>query len=171
MIQVYTGDGKGKTTAAIGQAIRAAGRGLRVVLIQFLKESERGRGDSVILQKLDLPLIVELFGEDLLDPASEARRRQIQSCVAEGLDFAKKQMTAGVDMIILDEISHAVNLGLCTEVEVMQLIEKLPENIELILTGRDMPPLILERADLVTEMKKTRHPYDRGIEARNGIEY
>lgn len=171
MIQVYTGDGKGKTTAAIGQAVRAAGRGLTVVFIQFLKESELGGGDAATLRQLDLPLTIERFGEDMLGPVSDSKRRQIQERVALGIDFARSRIAEGVDLMILDEISHAVNLGLCKEDEVLRLLESAPEQLELILTGRDMPPAITDRADLVTEMKNVRHPYDKGAKARDGIEY
>jgi cob(I)alamin adenosyltransferase len=171
VIQVYTGDGKGKTTAAIGQAVRAAGQGLNVVLIQFLKESKRGMCDAATLRRLGLPLTVEVFGEDILEAVVDDKRRQIKARVAEGLDFARLKLRDGIDMMILDEISHAVNLGLCTVDEVLRLLDSVPEKTEILLTGRQMPDEFMSRADLITEMKKIRHPFDKGITARGGIEY
>lgn len=171
MIQVYTGDGKGKTTAAMGLAVRAAGRGLKVVFIQFLKESERGGGDAATLAGLGLPIEAETFGEDMLAPANEDKKKRIAARVAEGIERAGEKMAAGADVIVLDEISHAVNLGLCREAEVVEMIKSAPAGAELILTGRDMPESILSLAGLVTEMRNIRHPYDEGVTARYGIDY
>lgn len=172
MIQVYTGDGKGKTTAAIGQAVRAAGRGFRVVLIQFFKESEKGCGDSETINKLGLSITPRLFGRDMLDPDGVAAKDEIAAKLAEGLALAREVIgDTKTDMLVLDEISHAVNLGLLSEEEVTRILDDAPEELEIVLTGSDMPSAIIDRADLVTQMKKLRHPHDKGIRARDGIEY
>jgi cob(I)alamin adenosyltransferase len=171
MIQVYTGDGKGKTTAAMGLAVRAAGRGLNVAFIQFLKESERGQRDAATLAGLGLPIEVEVFGEDLLEPADKERMKRVAARVAEGLKTVAEKLTAGADLVVLDEISHAVNLGLCRENEVLLIIKSAPVSAEVILTGRDMPEKIIELAGLVTEMRNIRHPFEKGVAARYGIEY
>lgn len=172
LVQVYTGNGKGKTTAALGLAIRAAGRGFRVVLIQFLKEAERGDGDARAVSRTILPIIIKRFGEDLLAPVSENKRKNIEQRVAAGLDYARTALKNDVaDLVILDEISHVVNLGLCSEDAVSELIDLKPARVELVLTGRDMPSSIIKKADLVTEMKNIRHPFDAGTGPRYGIEY
>ncbi|MFA5867521.1 MAG: cob(I)yrinic acid a,c-diamide adenosyltransferase [Actinomycetota bacterium] len=171
MIQVYTGDGKGKTTTAMGLAVRAAGRGFKVAFIQFLKESAGGGGDAATLANLSLPIEASRFGEDMLEPADEDKKNRIAARVAEGLDAAREKLKTGVDVLVLDEISHAINLGLCRQSEVVELIESVPEKVELVLTGRDMPEEIVELAGLVTEMRNIRHPYDDGVAARYGIEY
>ncbi len=171
MIQVYTGNGKGKTTAAMGLAVRAAGRGLKVAFIQFLKESARGGGDAATLANLSLPIETARFGEDLLEPAGEDKKKRIAARVAEGLETARAKIETGVDVLVLDEISHAINLGLCRQSDVVELIESVPEKVELVLTGRDMPGEIVDLAGLVTEMRQIRHPYDAGVPARYGIEY
>jgi cob(I)alamin adenosyltransferase len=171
MIQVYTGDGKGKTTAAMGLAVRAAGRGLKVAFFQFLKESSHGGGDAATLAKLGLPIEAMTFGEDMLEPPGDERRKRIAARVADGLQAAREQLKTGIDVLVLDEISHPVILGLCREEEVVELLKTSPAGTEIILTGRDMPEKLLELASLVTEMRNVRHPYDKGVTARYGIEY
>lgn len=171
MIQVYTGDGKGKTTAAMGLAVRAAGRGLKVIFIQFLKESEHGEGDAATLAGLGLPIDAETFGEDMLEPTDDDKKKRIAARVATGLEVAGEKLKAGADVLVLDEISQAVNLRLCREEDVVELIKSAPAGAEIIVTGRDMPEKILGLAGLVTEMRNVRHPYDKGVAARYGIEY
>ena len=172
LLQVYTGDGKGKTTAAVGQAVRAAGRGQRVIIIQFLKENLIGTGEDKGLGRAMLPIIVKKYGEDLLGKASEARKRKAAKRASEGLAYAKFQMEKEkADMIVLDEVSHLMNLGLVNKSEIVDFMNNRPTSVELILTGRDMPEEIMNRADLITEMGNVKHPYDKGTAARAGIEY
>ncbi len=171
MIQVYTGDGKGKTTAAMGLAVRAGGRGLKVAFIQFLKESSNAGGDAETITALGLPIEAARFGEDLLEPAGPDKIGRIAARVAEGLKAARDKLEAGVDVLVLDEISHAMNLGLCSQADVVELMKSAPAGAEIVLTGRDMPPDIMELAGLITEMRNIRHPYDEGVAARYGMEY
>jgi cob(I)alamin adenosyltransferase len=172
LVQVYTGEGKGKTTAAIGLAVRAAGRGLRVFIVQFLKEGERGSGEERGLSRAMLPVIIKKYGEDLLGTVSEAKRARVKQRVLDGYLFMQQQIGYNkADVYIFDEISHAINLGLIDLSLVTNLLDKRPKNVEFVLTGRDMPKEILERADLITEMTNIKHPFDSKIPARNGIEY
>jgi len=169
LIQIYTGDGKGKTTAAFGQALRAAGQGLKVFIIQFLK-GEGESGERTALK--GNPLIqIETFGRkgwvarDRPDPEDK-------KWVQKGLARALEVMEEGrVDLLILDEVNVAVAYGLLRIEEVLDLSDQKPAGMELILTGREAHPQILERADLVTEMKQVKHPAQRGVKARRGIEY
>jgi cob(I)alamin adenosyltransferase len=172
LVQIYTGDGKGKTTAAIGQAIRAAGRGQRVVVIQFLKEGERGTGEDKGISRSMLPIVLKRFGEDMLGTVSDKRRARVAARVAEGFAYAETTLEKRrADMVVLDEVSHIVNLGLTSSEAVIDLIKSKPADIEIVMTGRDMPQALVDAADLVTEMKSVKHPYDAGVLARSGIEY
>ena len=169
LIQVYTGNGKGKTTAALGQGLRAAGHGLRVTMIQFMKgkinygELEALRAvDGFTLEQFGLPTFVKKGA-----PSPEDLR-----LAAEGFARAEQLLREGsVDVLILDEINVAVDYGLLTLEQVLGLIEAKPPQVELILTGRYAPPEILERADLVSEVREVKHPYAAGVQAREGIEY
>lgn len=169
LVQVYTGNGKGKTTAAVGLAVRAAGKGFRVLMVQFLKgrhygeiESVKRFGDSFEIIQSGLDSFVKR-GE----PSEEDLRLAHQ-----GLDIARKAIMSGdYDIVILDEINCAVELGVLKVDEVVPLIDERPEGVELVLTGRWAPDEFCERADLITEMKKIRHCYDQGVQMREGIEF
>ena len=168
-IQVYTGEGKGKTTASLGQALRACGHGFKVLMIQFMKGSknygELMSSESVpgleIVQK-GLPTFVKK-GE----PSEEDLR-----LAAEGMELARKAVRdAAHDILILDEINCAVDYGLVDVKDVLDLIRGKPEGMELILTGRYAPAEVIEIADLVTEMREVKHHYNTGVEMREGIEF
>jgi len=169
LVHVYTGEGKGKTTAAFGQALRAAGQGLKVFIIQFLKGA-RETGERIALK--EHPLIhIEAYGRAgwvHQDRPEEEDRRLAQQAFARARSILQK---GEVDLLILDELNVAVAYGLLSVNEVLDLLKKKPESMELILTGRGAHPQILERADLVTEMRKVKHPAERGVGARRGIEY
>ncbi|MDI6704075.1 MAG: cob(I)yrinic acid a,c-diamide adenosyltransferase [bacterium] len=167
LIQVYTGAGKGKTTTAIGQAIRAAGQGLRVCIFQFLKSEPTG--EQKILDQLEGIKIVQ-SDYRCLHPKNEIQIKRLKDASRRLLDKACNSMEE-YDIIILDEINVALHLSLLETQDVLKLFNNKPGNLELILTGRDCPKEILEVADLVTEMKRIKHYYDKGIEAREGIEY
>jgi len=167
MIQVYTGDGKGKTTAAVGLAVRAHGHGLRVALFQFLK-TERENGEAQALRRLGILCRQYSSGRWLINREPDQEERAL---AAQGLADAERAVTAGYQVVILDEISHAVNLGLLPVEKVRSLAANLPAGIELILTGREMPVELENMADLVTEMRAVKHPYARGVGARRGIEF
>lgn len=167
-VQIYTGDGKGKTTAAMGLALRALGRGWRVLLIQFLKPPG-GSGETNA--RLRLPGFESMqFGgrafvrHNPTDPLDRER-------AAGGLKAAEQRMGEGWDMIILDEILQAVSLGLIEEEKVLGLIRNRPDSVELVLTGRGATEPLIAAADLVTEMVAVKHPYAKGMPARPGIEY
>ncbi|KPK36311.1 MAG: cob(I)yrinic acid a,c-diamide adenosyltransferase [Nitrospira bacterium SG8_35_1] len=166
-IHIYTGNGKGKTTAALGLAIRAAGAGLRVLFAQFIK----GRLYSELnaLSRFSDQIKVEQFGLPHFihgkpaGPDIEAARR--------GLESVKSSMLSGsFDMIIIDEGNVAVTFGLISKQDLLNLIAMKPENLELVITGRGALPEIIAKADLVTEMKDIKHYYDKGVDARVGIE-
>ncbi len=166
-VQVYTGDGKGKTTAALGLALRAAGAGHSVFLLQFLKSGDYSEIEA--LKALSDRITVEQFGRGCLirgAPAAEdiAAGRQ-------GLARAREILAAGRHaVVILDEANVAAFLGLFPAQELLDLINLKPEGTELVLTGRYAAPEIIARADLVTEMKAVKHYYEQGVAARAGIE-
>ncbi|MBM6918750.1 cob(I)yrinic acid a,c-diamide adenosyltransferase [Intestinimonas butyriciproducens] len=167
-LQIYTGNGKGKTTAAMGLALRAAGAGLQVYIGQFVKDMKYS---EVRLMEQVLPQItIELLGKGcFIDrPPEEGDRQAAQ----EGLDHVAQLMKSGqYDVMILDEISIAIVCGLIPEENVLALIERRPQEMELVLTGRYMPSSLMEKADLITEMQEVRHYYtEQGVLARDGIE-
>lgn len=168
-VQVYTGDGKGKTSAAFGLALRAIGRGLKVYVIQFIK----GGFDYGELYMIDrLPnLTLKAFGTGRFVTKKPPEEEDIK-LAQEALTLAEKIIKKGEhDIIILDEINIAINLNLIEIEKVLELIKDKPKHTELILTGRSAPQSIIEKADLVTEMKEIKHPYTKGRQARKGIEY
>jgi cob(I)alamin adenosyltransferase len=169
LIQIYTGKGKGKTTAALGLALRAVGRGLKVIMIQFLK-GRAETGELTMARRLSPDLLIKPMGrEGFLDPASP---RPEDLALAKGaLEEARSVLQEkSCDVLILDEINVAVSMGLVSEEAVLDLLDGKPSQMELILTGRNAPPLLLEKADLVTTMECTKHYFNRGQAARVGIE-
>jgi cob(I)alamin adenosyltransferase len=175
LVHVYTGDGKGKTTAALGMALRAAGHGLHTYVGQFMKGQTYGElaapallGDDAAGRPL---LTIEQYGKPTFlraEQVSEQDRGQAH----EGLTKAEAAMRSGAyELVVLDEVNMALYFGLLSLEQVLVLIEAKPDPVELILTGRRAPEAILERADYVTVMQQVKHPYERGVEAREGIEF
>ena len=169
-IQVYTGDGKGKTTAALGLAIRAAGHGMRIKIIQFMK----GRYDYGELQSLKRfpEIILMQFGR--IDFVQKGQEQQIDFEEASAALKAAQEALEDkeLDILILDEINVALYFGLLKSEDVINLMEKKPSTLELILTGRRVPNEIAERAHLITRMEEVRHYYNtHKLQARLGIEY
>jgi cob(I)alamin adenosyltransferase len=169
MIQVYTGDGKGKTTAALGLALRAIGHGHKVVMIQFMKGPEQ-TGELMAAAKLAPWLTIKPMGrsgfinKDHPDPADKA-------LALKALDYAREIMLKQpVDILILDEINVAIAFGLLPSEAVLEFIRLKPAALELILTGRYADPKIMEKADLITEMKSLKHYFVQGVPDRKGIE-
>jgi len=167
-IQLYTGNGKGKTTAALGAALRITGHGGRVLMIQFMKG--RVYGELAASGALE-GLTIEQYGRDeFVDPKDPA---PVDREFAEK-GWARAEEAAGdaeLDMLILDEINVAVSFGLIPVEKVVSLVQGMPQSLEIILTGRYAPEELIELADTVTEMKEVKHHYNRGVEARKGIEY
>jgi len=170
LIQVYTGGGKGKTTCALGLALRAVGRGWRVKVIQFMKAPDSS-GEHFSAPKLAPNLEIIPAGRKGFILKKDPDPEDIRLAQA-GLEQAVRAFEgSGVDLLILDEVNVALSLGLLKLDEVMALLDKRPNTVELVLTGRDAPPEIIERADLVTEMAQVKHPYQKGVSAREGIEF
>ncbi len=166
-IQIYTGDGKGKTTAALGLALRAAGHGLQTYIAQFMKGQSYGELRSIRL----IPEIeIEQFGKDTFIHIDQASQEDILMA-KQGLEKSSQAMLSHkYNIIILDEINVAIHFKLLTISEVMDFILSKPENIELILTGRRAPQELIDHADLVTEMRELKHYYQQGVSVRDGIE-
>ena len=168
-IQVYTGNGKGKSTAAIGQAVRAAGFGFKTYIAQFMKEYPYSELKS--LEHLKEWITIEQFAGDDFVIRKELPNKIEMDKARRGLETAKAKMLKGkYDLIILDEILVSIHFGLFNDEEIMTFMKYKPENVELILTGRYCPDKILEAANLVTEMKNIKHYYQDGVFARKGIE-
>jgi len=169
LVQVYTGNGKGKTSAAFGLALRAIGRGLKVYIIQFIKGGF-DYGEMYIVNKLP-NLTLKAFGRGKFVMTKPPEKEDV-TLAEEALKLAKEIVQSGkYDVVVLDEINVALSLKLIKLEQVLELIECKPEHVELVLTGRDAPTEIVEAADLVTEMKEVKHPYKKGLQARKGVEY
>jgi cob(I)alamin adenosyltransferase len=168
-IHVYTGDGKGKTTAALGLALRALGHGLKVYMIQFMKGNIE-YGEITMARKLQPHFQIRQMGRETFVDRANPDPVDIQMA-REALELAKSILeTQDVDILILDEINVALDFKLIDIDDVLEMIGRKPPAIELVLTGRWAPPEIVEKADLVTEMKEIAHYYRRGIESRPGID-
>lgn len=169
LLIVYTGAGKGKTTAALGAVLRAWGHGLRVGVVQFIK-SERGRwGELKAAERLGIPW--HTLGDGFVwDPARQAESRRL---ALEGWRLAQEMIASGAyDLLVLDELTYLFQFGwLSVEEALAWLRENRPPRLHVLITGRDAPQALLEAADLVTEMQAIKHPYDRGVRAQRGIEY
>jgi len=172
LVVVYTGDGKGKTTAAMGLALRAAGYGRKVLVIQFVKTWFTGeKGDFELIPNVEFIQAGRGFYKILGDDLPEDEHVE---AAQEALELAKAKITSGeYDVVVLDEIIGSVTGGLIELAEVLALVDTKPQQLDLVLTGhkgRELPEL-LERADLITEMVKVKHPYDSGILAKKTIDY
>jgi cob(I)alamin adenosyltransferase len=169
LVQIYTGNGKGKTTAALGQVFRAAGHGLKSYVIQFMKgnieygelETARRTGELITIVQMGRETFVSRENPDPIDI----------KWAQKGLDLAYEIVTGGkYDIVVLDELNVALDFGLLGEKEVLKLLEKKPAHVELIITGRYAPRSVLDRADLITEMVEVKHWFQNGHELRVGIE-
>src|SRR5512135_1474297 len=168
-VQVYTGNGKGKTTAALGLAFRAAGRGLRTYIAQFLKAQPSGETEAA--RKLGPFITIEQFGRKGFITVQDGPDDEDISRAMTGLAKAREALTSGAyRIVVLDEINTAVHFKILPEPDVLALIDARPAAVELVLTGRYAPASFLDRADLVTEMKAIKHYFDKGVKAREGIE-
>lgn len=175
LIQVYTGHGKGKTTAAFGLALRAAGQGNKVLIYQFLKPPSLDTGERLALElgavgiraeALDMPW--EMSESLKNEQAIDQMRTAISGALEKIAQTAEKRL---YDVIILDEIVFCLSKGLAGLEDIKSIIDRKSPDVEIVLTGRDATRELIEMADLVTEMKKIKHPFDKGLPARRGIEF
>jgi cob(I)alamin adenosyltransferase len=172
LIHIYTGEGKGKTTASIGLAIRAAGQGLKVLLVQFFKADKDSSGELKIIRER-IPEI-EIVRQNERHPIfkEEERPGKIKESVEAVFHKAvEKVMSGDYDMLILDEVNSAVAGNWLPIDELIGFLQHKPEKLEVILTGRKAHERLLDIADYITEMKMQKHPFEKGVKARKGIEY
>jgi len=169
LIYVFTGNGKGKTTAAVGQAVRFSGQGFKVLMVQFIKQIVSG--EVAPLKKLG----VEIYpmGLGYVGILSDQKEKETHVQAAQrALDFAKKKIAEEeFDLLVLDEVNNSVHLGLLEVGEVVDFLKNRPQELSVILTGRDAPAQFKEMADLVSEVKDVKHPYEKGISAKKGSEF
>lgn len=173
LVIVFTGDGKGKTTSALGMALRASGHRKKVLVIQFIK-NYKNYGELKFVKKFPKANIeIKTFGEGYVGIRGDKKLKGIHSDAAKkGLEFAKKMIfSKKYFMIILDEINIALNLKLLKVDDVLKLLKSKPKDLHLVLTGRGAPKKIIQVADLATEMKEIKHPYRKRILAQKGIEF
>jgi len=171
LIQIYTGEGKGKTTAAVGLAIRACSHGLRVCYVYFHKDPEKwGYSEHVVLKKVGVDVFAFAKRHTSCDKKTELQA--VRKDCLKGLDCIKKMYSQKkYDLLILDEINISLRDGFLKTEEVMPILTQKPAGLELVLTGRGAPQKFIKLADLVSRIRKIKHPYDRGIKRREGIEY
>jgi len=168
LVQLYTGEGKGKTSAALGVVLRAVGHDLKVFIYYFMKGDVR-YGEANALRKLGVDFA--RYGlPEFVNPLHVKEEEKAEA--RRGLEIVRvAMMSDSYDLIVMDEVNVAVAWGLLSAEDVLQLIKEKPEKVELILTGRYADPKLIEAADYVTEMRKIKHPFDKGILARQGIDY
>ena len=169
LIHIYTGDGKGKTTAAVGLAVRAKSKGLKTLYVQFFKEIKAG--ETTMLELIGIETIVfEKVKSPFFNPSVDKTEleKEVRSALSYlGAVFAENAF----DLVILDEFICLISEGLISEDEGIHFIESKPENLELVLTGRGAPEHLIDIADYVTYMQKVKHPYTSNIAGRKGIEF
>jgi cob(I)alamin adenosyltransferase len=171
LIIVNTGPGKGKTTAAMGTALRAVGNGMKVLMLQFLKGSwHYGELDAV--KAFGDSFIMKQMGRGFVKVGGAETDPEDMRMVKEAWDEAEQAILSGQwDLVILDEINYAISYGMLDPAKVAETLRRKPEQVHVILTGRNAHPTIIELADTVTEMKQVKHAYEKGVLAQRGIEY
>ncbi len=168
-IHIYYGCGKGKTTAAAGLSVRAAGSGLRVLIFQFLKDNTSS--ERKILESISNITCVSGWNHMKFSSQMSITEKMELTCYNEKILDEIEKSCASFDVLFLDEVLCAVKLGLLSEGRLLELLKRKPKGLEVILTGHEVSQEIFDMADYVTEMRKIKHPYDKGITARRGIEY
>ena len=168
LVHIYTGNGKGKTTAAFGLAFRAAGRGLNVLIVQFLKPAV-GYGEQTACERFPniklLPLGLDHF-------ISKNPKQEDIDAAMNALETTMELVSSGdYDVVVMDEAINAVRMKLIPDTDLISALKSRPAHVEVVMTGRGITPALQEYADYVTEMGLVKHPYDKGIQARVGIEY
>lgn len=169
---VYTGKGKGKTTAALGVVLRAAGYGKKICMIQFIKGSWH-YGEMYSSKRLEPEFEMVAIGKGFVGIIDDKTPKEVHKKIAdEAIKISKEKINSGkYDIVILDEINYAVNMDLVKVEDVLDIIESKPNELDLILTGNYARPEIVDMADLVTEMKEIKHPFKKGIKAKKGIDF
>jgi len=171
LIIVNTGPGKGKTTAAMGTALRAVGQGMKVLMLQFLKGSwHYGELDAV--KAFGDNFVMKQMGRGFVKVGGAEPNTEDVKLVEEAWNESRQAILSGQwDVVILDEINYAISYGMLDPVKVAETLKQKPEMVHIILTGRNAHPTIVELADTVTEMRQVKHAYEKGVEAQRGIEY
>ena len=179
MIHLYYGEGKGKTSAAIGLSVRARGNGVPVVFVQFLKG--RAAGEVLMMERLGVTVFRGKAGDKFVSAMSEDEKSETKKIsddnLCRALDLCQriceeeKSSAALKVLLVLDEVCAAWNLSMVSLDEVESLVRNPPDGVELVLTGRNPPPFMLELSDYATELRKEKHPFDTGVPARKGIEF
>jgi cob(I)alamin adenosyltransferase len=171
LVSVYTGSGRGKTTAALGLALRVLGWGGRVCVVQFIKGYPE-IGEACFADTFGDRFELRQFATDATPSIREDDVLQRRAAAEDALGYAELAVAGGkYDLVILDEINNALHYRLISPSRVLKLIQTKPEHVELVLTGREAPAEIIEAADYVTEMKQVKHPFEKGISARRGVDY
>jgi cob(I)alamin adenosyltransferase len=170
LICVFTGNGKGKTTAALGAAFRAAGQGLKVLILQFMKK-QKNTGEIKALECSELPIELKQYGYRLFFKSRACEPIDILRATQGLAAFQQAMESNTYDLIILDEINIAIDFGLIAFEQLRELIARKPNELHLILTGRNAPQELIKMADLVTEMREVKHHYNQGVQAQKGIEF
>ncbi|MEK6655826.1 MAG: cob(I)yrinic acid a,c-diamide adenosyltransferase [Nitrospirota bacterium] len=172
LLHIYTGEGKGKTTAAIGLAVRAAGNGMKVLFVQFLKGGEES-GELKIFKNLQKNIEVIRFDQrhPIFFEKGDTKEGLIKAAKEALKLIAEKIKSGKYNLVVLDEINNLVSQGWADVNELMEIIKKRPEGVEIVLTGRGASKELIDMADYVTEVKAIKHPFKKGIKARKGIEY
>ncbi|MDP2682261.1 MAG: cob(I)yrinic acid a,c-diamide adenosyltransferase [Deltaproteobacteria bacterium] len=172
LIHIYTGEGKGKTTASIGLTIRAAGQGKKALFVQFFKLDDAPSGEKEIFKKIPE---IELIRSNVRHPIftkEHTDKELLQKSITDTFEAIKKRIDKGdVNLLVLDEINSVVAGGWLSLDELSAFLRNRPEGLEVVLTGRDAHVELVKTADYVTEMLKIKHPFDNGVKARKGIEY
>jgi cob(I)alamin adenosyltransferase len=172
LVIVYTGDGKGKTTAALGMALRAAGHGKKILIVQFIKNF-KNYGELKFVKKYNCGIQIKSIGKGYVKIRGDKFPfEEHVKAAKQALKFAKEKiLSKEYDIIVLDEINIALDKKLLTIKEVTELLQQKPPSLHLVLTGRNAPKKLLQLADLVSEVKEIKHPYKKGISAQKGMEY
>ena len=169
MLHIYCGDGKGKTTCSMGLAVRAAGHGRKVVVAQFLKCGNSG--ERTVLEQLpNVTLLPVPEITKFVFAMTEEEKAQTRTQMGEILTRAIAE-SRDADLLVLDELNGAISTGMVTLEDVLAFLDSRPEGLEVVITGRDPAPELRQRADYITEMTKVKHPFDKGLNARKGVEW
>jgi cob(I)alamin adenosyltransferase len=168
LVVVYTGNGKGKTTAALGMLLRAWGRGMKVCMLSFIKEETANFGEERAARKLDIELIPLGGGFTWLSKDIEQDKALARRC----WDLCKEKIASGqYDIVVLDEITYPITYGWLDVDEVIETLSDRPADLHIVITGREADEKLIEFADLVTEMREVKHPFSKGIKAQPGVDF